>query len=155
MIQAMKANFNAQIAEPAVHEKIVASGVTLHDLIIMASLIEKEAPDTQNREIISGILWKRLSLGMPLQVDAVFPYITGKPVNQITQADYTINSPYNTYTHVGLPPGPITNPGLDAITAAAAPTSTPYLYYLSDKQGNFHYSKTLQEQVSNEKKYLK
>ncbi len=99
----------------------------------MASLLEKEAPDTLNRQIISGILWKRLSLGMPLQVDV----------------------DRDTYLHKGLPLGPITNPGLDAILAAATPTTTPYLYYLSDKDGKFHYSKTFDQQLANQRKYLK
>lgn len=90
---------------------------------------------------------------MPLQVDAVFPYITGKNGDDITQNDYVIDSPYNTYTHKGLPPGPITSPGIDAIVAATHASSTPYLYYLSGKDGNFHYSATYEGQLANQKKY--
>lgn len=145
IVQAMRNNFDAQVDGRSITPAIIS----------MASLLEKEAPDTANRKIISGILWKRLSLNMPLQVDAVFPFITGKPIEKITRADYAVQSPYNTYIHTGLPPGPITNPGLDSIDAALNPTSSSYLYYLSDSHGVFHYSTTLAEQVVNEKKYLK
>ncbi len=155
IVQAMQDNFTAHLKNSDVQRTINASGKSEADIITMASLIEKEAPDTANRQIISGILWKRLEIGMPLQVDAVFPYITGKSADEITQEDYGIKSPYNTYINLGLPPGPIANPGVDAILTAATPTTTPYIYYLSDKEGNFHYSKTLQEQVANEKKYLR
>ncbi len=155
IVEAMRDNFAAHISASAVQQVLKASGKSQADTVIMASLLEKEAPDTTNRQIISGILWKRLTLGMPLQVDAVIPYITGKPGDAILQTDYKIDSPYNTYLYKGLPPGPITNPGLDAIIAAATPTSTPYLYYLSDKDGTFHYSKTFNEQLANQRKYLK
>ncbi|MBY0473020.1 endolytic transglycosylase MltG [Patescibacteria group bacterium] len=155
IVKAMRDNFTAHIQDTVVQQTLTASGRSQTDLVIMASLLEKEAPDTANRQIISGILWKRLSLGMPLQVDAVFPFITGKPIDAILQSDYKIDSPYNTYLYKGLPRGPITNPGLDAIIAAATPTTTPYLYYLSDKKGVFHYSKTFNEQLANQRKYLK
>lgn len=155
IIKAMRDNFTAHISDADVQRAISASGKAESDIITMASLLEKEAPDTANRQIISGILWKRLGLGMPLQVDAVFPFLTGKDGKDITQADYAIDSPYNTYLYKGLPPGPITNPGIEAIMAAAMPTSTPYLYYLSDRDGKFHYSTTFDQQLANQKKYLK
>ncbi len=132
IVKTMRDNFNSQVAAPRVQQAITSSNQSFANIITMASLIEKEAPDTQNRLIISGILWKRLSMGMPLQVD-------------VDRA---------TYATVGLPAVPIANPGLDAIIAAATPTSTPYLYYISDKQGNFHYSQTYAQQLANEKKYL-
>lgn len=154
MVNAMGANFNAHVAELSVKQAVTLSGKSLQELIIMGSLLEKEAPNTKDRQIISGILWKRISVGMPLQVDAVFPYITGKASGDITYADLQIRSPYNTYLNVGLPPGPITNPGLDSIVAAATPVASSYLYYLSDKKGNFHYSATYAGQLANEKKYL-
>jgi UPF0755 protein len=152
IVQTMKDNFTAHIASTTLQMDIVLSGHTLTQIVTMASLLEKEAPDINDRRIISGILWKRISIGMPLQVDAVFPYITGDKTP--TRADLSIDSPYNTYLHMGLPPGPITNPGVDSILAAASPTASPYLYYLSDKKGNFHYSATYAGQLANEKKYL-
>jgi UPF0755 protein len=91
---------------------------------------------------------------MPLQVDAVFPYIIGKNSLQLTHADLKVDSPYNTYVNKGLPPGPITNPGLDSILAAVNPTKSNYLFYLSDLHGNFHYSVTYAQQLANQRKYL-
>ena len=123
------------------------------DIVIMASLIEKEVPDSDDRKIVSGILWKRLKLGMALQVDAVFPYITGK--QKVLLEDLKIDSPYNTYLNKGLPPGPISNPGLDAIEAARNPKESPYLYYLSGQDGKTHFSKTYEEHLRNKEKYLR
>ena len=123
------------------------------DIVIMASLIEKEVPDSDDRKIVSGILWKRLKLGMALQVDAVFPYITGK--QKVLSDDLKIDSPYNTYLHKGLPPGPISNPGLDAVEAAKNPQETSYLYYLSGKDGKTHFAKTFAEHLKNKEKYLR
>jgi len=129
------------------------AGDATKDIVIMASLIEKEVPDSGDRKIVSGILWKRLKLGMALQVDAVFPYITGK--REVLLDDLKIDSPYNTYLHKGLPPGPISNPGLDAIEAARNPKESPYLYYLSGQDGKTHFSKTYEEHLRNKEKYLR
>jgi UPF0755 protein len=121
----------------------------------MASILEAEARTTETRKIISGILWKRMEIGMPLQVDAPFQYIIGKNTFQLTTNDLKFDSPYNTYKYKGLPPGPIGNPGLDAISATVNPIKTNYLYYLSDVRGNMHYAKTFAEHVINKEKYLK
>jgi len=129
------------------------AGDAAKDIVIMASLIEKEVPDSGDRKIVSGILWKRLKLGMALQVDAVFPYITGK--REVLLDDLKIDSPYNTYLHKGLPPGPISNPGLDAIKAARNPKESPYLYYLSGNDGKTRFAKTYEEHLRNKEKYLK
>lgn len=103
------------------------------DVIIMASLLEEEARHDGDWEKIAGILWKRLEAGMALQVDA-------EP---------------GTYDYPGLPPAPISNPGLDAIEAALHPAASPYWYYLSDKAGNIHYAKTFEEHKANRLKYLR
>lgn len=123
------------------------------DVIIMASLLEKEARQYETRQVIAGILWKRLDAGMPLQVDAVFGYILGTGTINPTFEQLKIDSPYNTYTNKGLPPGPIGNPGLNAIEAALNPTKTPYWYYLTGSDGLMHYAKTFEEHVAN-RKYL-
>ena len=129
------------------------AGDVSKDIVIMASLIEKEVPDSDDRKIVSGILWKRLDIGMPLQVDAVFPYLTGR--REILSDDLKIDSPYNTYLYKGLPPGPIANPGLDAIEAARNPKSSSYFYYLSGKDGKTHFAKTFAEHLKNKEKYLR
>ena len=121
----------------------------------MASIIEKEARTMETRQIIAGILWKRLELGMPLQVDVSFKYINGKTTKNLTLADLKIDSPYNSYLYKGLPPTPISNPGLDAIKAAISPTKTDYLYFLSDRKGLMHYAKTYQQHLQNKELYLR
>ena len=104
--------------------------------------------------MIAGILWNRLERNMPLQADAVFGYIFDRDTYSPSFADLKVDSPYNTYTHKGLPPGPICNPGLDSIQAALHPAKTNYLYYLVDKNGVIHYATTYAEHRLNEQKYL-
>lgn len=149
---AMYANFEAKI-QP-IQGKISKSGRTLSEIVIMASIIEREAVTPEDRRIISGILWKRIKIGMPLQVDAAFDYVNGKTTHSLTLDDLNIDSPYNTYEYKGLPPGPICNPGLDTIIAAAEPKDSPYLYYLSDKDGKMHYAKNFEEHKRNKLRYL-
>lgn len=133
---------------------IDASGHTTDEILAMASILEKEAAKTEDRKMISGVLWHRIQIGMPLQVDAVFPYIIGKNTFQLTLDDLKVDSPYNTYKYKGLPPGPINNPGLDSILAAASPKKNTFVFFLSDRQGNFHYAVTYEQHMANKRKYL-
>lgn len=153
VVAEMRENFNTKIA--MLSDKINSSGHSLSDIVTMASLVEKEARSTDVRRIVAGILWNRLKLGMPLQVDAVFGYIFNKDTYSPSFSDLKINSPYNTYTHTGLPPTPINNPGLDSLEAAISPTKTNYLYYLVDKNGIIHYAVTYAAHHANQKKYLR
>lgn len=154
VLSVLQNNFDNHIAEVNVQEALLEFNKPLKDIIIMASLLEKEASDFEDKRIIAGILWKRISINMPLQVDAVFPYIIGKNSFDLTRADLKVDSPYNTYTHKGLPIGPITNPGIESILAAMTPVKTNYLYYLSDLNSQFHFSATYKQQLANQKKYL-
>lgn len=153
IVETLEAIFESRIG--TVEGYLRASKHSLHDIIIMASILEREARTTETRRMIAGILWHRIRLGMPLQVDAVFVYINGKGSFDLTLADLRDDSsPYNTYTNRGLPPGPIANPGLDAILAAALPIDSSYLYYLSDMQGNMHYAKTFEQHKANKERYI-
>lgn len=152
IVTRMRNNFEEKIQ--TLSPEISKLSKPLSDIIIMASLLEGEGNNMENRQIISGILWKRLSRGMPLQVDATFVYINGKGSSELSLSDLAADSPYNTYTRKGLPPGPINNPGLESIKAALLPIDTPYFYYLNDKDGNFHYAVTHEEHVQNKKRYL-
>ena len=127
----------------------------LKEILTMASIIEGEAKTDTDRKIVSGILWKRIKIGMPLQVDTTFAYINGGESSGAIKSDSTTDSPYNTYKYKGLPPGPISDPGLEAINAAMYPVKSDYLYYLSDKKGIIHYAKTFDEHKVNIEKYLK
>jgi len=153
MIKMMNDNFNEKIQE--VSFDIKKFGKSESDVIKMASIVEEEGRTMETRKIIAGILWKRIALKMPLQVDASFKYINGKTTATLTIEDLKIDSPYNSYTRRGLPPTPISNPGLEAIKATITPTKTPYLYFLTDAEGNMHYAVTFQEHVNNKLKYLK
>lgn len=134
--------------------EVEKSGRSLEDIIVMASILEGEAKTREDMEIVSGILWKRIEIGMPLQVDTSFVYILGKATEDLTLSDLEVKSPYNTYLYKGLPPGPISNPGLDSIRAAVNPTTTPYLYFLTGNDGKMYYARTFDEHVKNKQKYL-
>ena len=131
VIKSMRANFEKKML--SLKSDIALSGRTQREIIVMASLIEGEAKGEVDQALISGILWKRISIGMPLQVDAAFV----------------------TYKTKGLPGSPIGNPGMEALQAAIHPKSSPYLYYLHDKNGEIHYAKLFSEHRQNVEKYLK
>jgi UPF0755 protein len=124
-------------------------------LVIMASLLEREAKTLADKRMVAGILWNRIKIGMPLQVDAVFGYIHDRATYSPSFDDLHVDSPYNTYLNKGLPPGPIDNPGLDSIIAAATPTKTSDLYYLTGSDGQMHYAKTFEQHKQNRALYLK
>lgn len=153
IVAVMYRHFLAKIE--TIQADIDAFGKPLEEVMVMASLLEEEARTTDTRRRIAGILWKRLEIGMPLQVDAVFPYIIGKNTYELTTEDLKFDSPYNTYRHTGLPPTPITNPGIDSILSAVTPIASNNLYYLSDKDGNMHYAVSHADHVLNKEKYLR
>ncbi len=154
IILSMRENFARQIKP--FEEDIAKSGKTLSDIIIMASIIEGEANNQiESKRIVSGILWKRLRLEMPLQVDAPFKYYNDKNSYTLTKDDLKEDHPYNTYVNKGLPPTPINNPGLDSIRAAIAPTNTDYLYFMSDKNGNMYYARDFDGHQANRERYLR
>ena len=153
IIKLMNDNYNNKIKELIID--IEKFGKSESEVIKMASIIEEEARTMESREIVAGILWKRISIGMALQVDSSFKYINGKTTATLTLDDLKIESPYNSYINRGLPPTPISNPGLGAIKATINPRKTPYLYFLTDNQGNMHYAVTFDEHVANKQKYLR
>ncbi len=147
----LRAAFAEKIAP--LQSAIAASGHPLSDIVIMASLVEKEAQNPEDQRIIAGILWNRIRKGLPLQVDAVFGYIEGRAEFAPSLAELSTDSPYNTYKHKGLPPGPIANPGLGALRAAIAPEKTRYLFYLTGRDGLMHYAATFAEHQANRQAY--
>lgn len=149
---AMRQNFDAHIA--SIFPPIASSSHSLSDIVIMASIIERESHDAEDRRLISGVLWNRIERDMALQVDAPFVYSIGKGTFQLTMRDLTSDSPYNTYKHKGLPPTAIGNPSLDSIKAALQPTENDYLFFLADKEGVTHFCKTYQCQLANKARYF-
>lgn len=152
VIQAMRQNFDAQIAP--LLPQIASSTRSLPDIVIMASIIEREARNSADRRMISGVLWNRIARGMALQVDVTFLYTIGKGTFQLTNRDLMTDSPYNTYIRKGLPPTAIGSPSLDSLQAAISPTKNDYIYFLADHSGVTHFCKTYACQLANKAKYF-
>lgn len=130
------------------------SGHSWHEILTMASLVEKEARTPEDMAMVADIFWRRNKIKWALQSCATVNYITGKSDPAISGKDKAIDSLYNTYKYPGLPPGPISNPGLAAITAVLYPTKNDYWYFMSDMSGNMHYAKTLEEHSQNRARFL-
>ena len=150
ILNSMLANFGQKLT-PDLRAEIAKQKKSIFDIVTMASLLEKEVRTLSDKKIVAGILWKRLSVSMPLQLDSTVIYVTGNP--NISIKDTKINSPYNTYKYYGLPKGPISDPGIDSITAAIYPTKTNYWYYLTD--GKTIFSETFDQHIAAKEKYLK
>lgn len=160
IIAKMLENFDKKFSQE-LREETTRQHKKIYEIVTMASLIEKEVISDEDRALVSGILWKRITIDIPLQVDATVIYAkqiaeAGTAASaKISLADTKIKSPYNTYAHRGLPPGPIASPGLSAISAALHPKESPYLYYLSTPKGKTIFSKTLEEHNQAKDKYLR
>jgi len=147
-------NFNKKITD-AMNREIIRQGKTLSEIVIMASIIEKEIAGYENSRIVSGVFWKRIKNNHSLESCATIAYALGVNKWRYSIEDTKVNSPYNTYQNVGLPPGPICSPGLTAISAAIYPINTDYNYFLAKPDGETVFSKTYQEHVENKAKYLR
>ena len=152
VISTMKGNFESKIA--SLSSQLSAFPHSIDDVVKMASIVELEATSTADREIIAGILWKRIATSMALSVDPPFHYFLGKSSADLTLKDLATDSPYNLYKHLGLPPTAIDSPGMDAILATLNPVKTNYFYYLSGRDGRMHYAATLAGHLVNKQKYL-
>jgi UPF0755 protein len=133
-------------------EDAKAQGRTLNEVVTLASILEKEVTTSEDRKIVAGIFMNRLRDGMALQSDATVNYVTGAGRTRPTAQDLATASPYNTYRNKGFPPGPISNPGDDALDAALHPAATEYRFFLTDADGKVYYAKTLEEHIRNKVK---
>ena len=154
IVKKMTDNFNKKLT-PELREDIQKQEKTVSEIVIIASLLEKEIQTLEDKKMVAGVLLNRLQVGMPLQVDATITYITKKQTTNISKEDTQIDSPYNTYKYTGLPLGPICNPGMESIKAAIYPQPNSYWYYLSTPEGETIFSKTLEEHNIAKAKYLK
>jgi len=153
----MLARFRAVLRQ-GFQKDLDQSHESLHRVLTLASLIEKETPDPDERAIIAQVFGLRLQKGMLLQCDPSVAYaaeIAHLPPAPITESDLNLKSPYNTYVHTGLPPGPICNPGKASILAALHPASTEYLYFVSNTHGGHQFARTLAEHQRNVAQYRK
>ena len=153
-LERMLGEFRERVVEEHTGD-VKGSGHTLHEIVTMASLIEEESRHEEEREIVSGILWKRLQEHVVLGVDAVNRYALGKKTEALTKAELEADSPYNSRRRQGLPPSPIANPGISAIKAALGPKESGYWYYLHGSDGQIHYAVTNDEHNANKAKYIR
>lgn len=154
--QRLISNFNEKF-DAKLQQDLLAQNIRNDTAIKIASLIEKES-STDDKALISGIIWNRLNKGMRLQIDTTVQYALGSPGNwwpRVTTTDYKIDSPYNTYTDKGLPSDPIANPSLASIKAAVYPEETDCFYYLHDHNKQIHCTVTYEEHLENIEKYLR
>jgi len=146
-------NFENKL-DSSLRSEIAQQGYSIHQIVTMASLIEKESRSVDEKSIISGILWKRLDESMALGVDATVRYALNKWTGALSISDLETDSPYNTRINGGLPPGPISNFSYESLKAAIMPVETDYYFYLHDNDGIIHYAKTNEDHVQNKQKYL-
>ncbi|MDR7483347.1 MAG: endolytic transglycosylase MltG [Armatimonadota bacterium] len=139
--------------DASVRAAAAARGLSLHELITVASMVEREAQVPEERPVIAAVIYNRLARGMRLEIDATVLYALGQHKAVVTLTDLAVESPYNTYRRQGLPPGPIASPGLAALEAAAHPAAVPYLYYVRRPDGRHHFSRTLAEHLDAVRRY--
>ncbi|HUG35665.1 MAG TPA: endolytic transglycosylase MltG [Candidatus Limnocylindrales bacterium] len=144
MLARMVARMREQMPAGAI-EAAKARGFSLHQLLTLASIIEREAVGPAEMPLISAVFWNRLKLDMPLQADPTVQYAVGKEGRALTKSDLQVESPFNTYRQTGLPPGPIGSPGRAAIEAAARPAAVDYLYFVASRGGKHRFSTSLAE----------
>ena len=147
VIQMMADEMNRYLT-PAVKKQIQAQHMSIHDFVTLASIVERESLFDADRSTIAGVFKKRLAHGIPLQSDATISYVLGYAKENVTIGDTQLQSPYNTYVSKGLPPGPIANPGKKSLDAVLHSENTDYLYFVADKEGHNHFSKTYEEHLA-------
>ena len=161
VIEIFTNEFNKQVTAK-MRQDIKSRGMTLDEVIILASIVEREGNSDTDRPMIAGVLLNRLKKGMPLQADATVQYALNRYdyknktwwKKELTADDLAVKSVYNTYLHPGLPPAPISNPGIKSIEAVIYPKESDYLFYIHDMKGAAHFARTIEEHNANVAKYL-
>lgn len=156
--QTMVLTLKRRLAENSItvpRNLVFEGGLTFHEMLTLASIVEREVRSPEDMKRVAGVFFTRLKIGMALQADSTVNYVTGKKDAAISLEDSRIASPYNTYRNLGLPPGPISNPGMNAIMAVLAPTDSDDLYFLTTDSGEVIYARTFDEHIANKYQYLK
>jgi UPF0755 protein len=151
MVAAMVAHFRREWGEISAHRPNL-SGLALEQVVTLASLVERETPKAEERPVVAGVFINRLHRRVPLQCDPTVVYaleLAGNYKGSLDAASLPFDSPYNTYRHTGLPPGPIANPGSASLKAALDPPETDYLYFVANTEGGHFFSRTLAEHNDN------
>lgn len=153
IIDMMLKRFESEIDELDYQAQAEKNGVTLHEALTIASMVEREALVDGERSLIAGVIYNRLKIDMPLQLCATVQYALGTTKPNLYYEDLEIDSPYNTYKIYGLPPGPISMPGRNSLMAAVQPDATEYLYYVAKPDGTHAFATTLAEHDANKERY--
>ena len=151
MVKVMLSNFDQIVLENKFTERAEKIGFSLNEIIILASIVEKEAKFNDEKNRVSSVFYNRLKIGMKLQSCATIQYILGEPKEKLDEKDLMLDSLYNTYLYKGLPPGPICNPGFDSIIATLEPAEEDYLFFVLGENGRHIFSKTYEEHLINKK----
>ncbi|ASA26163.1 aminodeoxychorismate lyase [Paenibacillus donghaensis] len=152
VVEAMLQQLDKKLEQiPDWQAKLDKRGLTLHQLLTVASLVEREVVVESERPLVAGVIYNRLKKDQKLEIDATVQYLLDKQKDRLLYKDLEVESPYNTYKHTGLPPGPISNPGLASIQAALEPEATEYFYYVTKKDGSqgHLFGKTYKEHLAN------
>ncbi|MDE2892145.1 MAG: endolytic transglycosylase MltG [Chloroflexota bacterium] len=156
VIRLMLSRFDESLSQQLV-ARIEASGRSLHEVLTIASIIEREVIEDSERALVSAVIWNRLDAGMLLQMDSTVQYAVGTEGDwwkrHLTAADLGVESPYNTYRSAGLPPTPIASPGLASIEAAASPANVPYLFFFAKGDGTHAFAVTFEEHQANVERF--
>jgi UPF0755 protein len=148
-------NFDRRLEQAGLHQQIAASGRDYHEIVTLASIVEREVRDLEDRRLVADLFWRRLEIGMGLQADSTVNYITDKGLAAVGADDLALDSPYNTYKYRGLPPGPISNPSLTSLQAVVDPLPNEYWYFLTDPAGTVYYARDFEEHKRNKARYLR
>ena len=132
---------------PELRAKAAEQKKTIYEVMTLASLVEREAAVDDERPVIAGVLYNRLRTGMRLQCDATVQYALGKHKSRLLYSDLKVKSPYNTYLHAGLPPGPICSPSTASMIAALRPAKHDYLFYVARGGGRHQFTRTYEEHL--------
>jgi UPF0755 protein len=143
-VEAMVRRFE-QVWQPEWNEKLQQMALSRHDIMTLASIVEKEAKLPAERPVIAAVYLNRLRIGMRLQADPTVQYALGRHASRLFYKDLRVDSPYNTYKYPGLPPGPIASPGEASIEAALYPANVPYLYFVAHPDGHHEFRQTFSE----------
>ena len=142
-----------QVVGPKMEQAELPSGFSWHEIITLASIIEKEVMVPREAPLVSAVFWNRLRIGMPLQSDPTVQFVMERPQKKLYYSDLALDSPYNTYKYQGLPPGPIASPGLNSIKAALEPANVDYLYFVAKGDGTHAFSRTFQQHTAARRRY--
>ncbi len=154
VVRKMLDNFDKKLTLD-LREEIKRQGKSIHEIVTLSSIVEKEMFGYENRRVVADIFWSRLDDKYPLQSDATVNYITQKGTTRPSLDDTKIDNPYNTYQNSGLPPGPICNPSIEAIKATVYPADTSYYFFLTTPTNEIIFSRNHEEHIINRNKYLK